>query len=377
MFFHSFHECKFFIINTGFKRNRRGTSFIHVTAEAMAKRKEKERERRERIAYRISDDFNEIAHPFDISRKHHYSATNINALLRKTSSPRDGMYSRRMGSESPAQPLLRRCQTTRPIRPGRSRRIEFGGSSPQKSWNRNISRKTNKFNLPELNLDETENTKFNFDFLKVEESVAVMNSTSSEKSSPGSTRIRIDSDSGVRAGGSRSHSVIVFVENSNHPEHCALNKTFESQPLSKTKSLEIRKKRHTLSSDEDKKDIILSPSQSIKRVSYDDEISSKVDITDLNKVDQATALQEQDDSNLDMEQDPKMIEKFIDESLEYCREEENGGLATMNSFPRNSSSYETNYSFAKETVEEKEELCDTDSSIELQTYLGGNIESSI
>ena len=62
----------------------------------------------------------------------------------------------------------------------------------------------------------------------------------------------------------------------------------------------------------------------------------------MNKLDQATALQEQDDSNLDIEQDPKMIEKFIDESLEYCREEENGGLATMNSFPRNSSSYETN-----------------------------------
>ena len=345
----------------------------------MAKRKEKERERRERIAYRISDDFNEIAHPFDISRKHHYSATNINALLRKTSSPshRDGLYSRRTGSESPAQPLLRRCQTTRPIRPGRSRRIEFGGRSPQKSRNRNIARKTNKSNLPELNLEETENTKFNFDFLTVDESIAVMNSTSSEKSSPGSTRIRIDSDSGVRAGGSRSHSVIVFVENSKNPEHCSLNDTLESQPLSKTKSLEIRKKRLTLSSDEDKKDIILSPSQSIKRVSYDDEISSKVDIKDLNKLNQATASQEQDDSNLVMEQDPKMIEKFIDESLEYCSEGENGGMATMKSCSRNSISYETNYSFAKESVEEKEELCDTDSSIELQTYLGGNIESSI
>ena len=363
----------------GFKRNRRGTSFIHVTAEAMAKRKEKERERRERIAYRISDDFNEIAHPFDLPRKHHYSATNINALLRKTSSPshRDGLYSRRMGSESPAQPLLRRCQTTRPIRPGRSRKIEFGGSSPLRSRNRNFARKTNKFNLPELNLEETENTKFNFDFLKVEESVAVMNSTSSEKSSPGSTRIRVDSESGMRTGGSRSHSVIVFVENSKNQEHCSLHDSLESQPLSKTKSLEIRKKRHTLSSDEDKKDTILSPSQSIKRVSYDDEISSKVDSTDLKKLDRATALQEQEDSNLGMEQDPKMIEKFIDESLEYCREEENGGPVAMKSCPRNSSSYETNYSFARESVDEKEELCDTDSSIELQTYLGGNIESSI
>ena len=44
-----------------FKRSRRGTSFIHVTAEAMARRKEKEREKRERYRpFRISDDFNDL-----------------------------------------------------------------------------------------------------------------------------------------------------------------------------------------------------------------------------------------------------------------------------------------------------------------------------
>ena len=371
---------------TGIKRNRRGTSFIHVTAEAMARRKEKEREKRERYRpFRISDDFNEIAHSFDLTGKHHYSATNINALLRKSSSPsyrggQYGLHGYRNLPESPSKPLLRRCQTSRPIRPSRLTRIDTGESAPRWRQNKNRTRKSNKNNIMELNLEDYNTKRFDVDFLKVEEAVAVMNSTSSEKSSPSSTRNRLDSDTGNKSTGSRSHSVIVFVENSSNHDQGTLGDIVESQPLSKTKSLEIRRKRRPLSSDEEKKELSVSPI--LKRISCDDGVNSQINISKSTKCDQVSSNQgslHTFDRNFVIEKDQHMKESTNSELLSHQHEGANGSLHTINVYPKAPASAisDSIFSASKESREEKEDLCDTDSSIELQTYLGGNIESSI
>ena len=350
----------------------------------MARRKEKERERREQYRpFRISDDFNDIQGPFDISGKHH-SATNINALLRKTSSPsyRDGqceLY--RVGQESPSRPLLRRCQTSRPVRPSKSTRVDIGGSSPRwRPRNKCHTRKPSKHSVIELSLAEDENKTMEVDFLRVEESVAVVNSTSSEKSSPASTRNEIDSDTGNRVSGSRSHNVIVFVENSKNSENGTLGEILEWQPLNKTKSLEIRRKRGVvLSSGEEKKDTNLSPPPILKRAACDEGIHSDFDTNLQYKADPIPSSQETVCPNLNIEQLPNLRANDMGKSRDECYGEENGAPLMINKGRRVgvSNSYEANVSFIDDHEEEKEDLCETDSSIELQTYLGGNIESSI
>ena len=83
--------------------------------------------------------------------------------------------------------------------------------------------------------------------------------------------------------------------------------------------------------------------------------------------------------NVNIKHHPGLKANITGKSWEDSHGEGNGSLSMINvgRRVRVSSSYEANVSFIEDHDEEKEDLCETDSSIELQTYLGGNIESSI
>ena len=74
-----------------------------------------------------------------------------------------------------------------------------------------------------------------------------------------------------------------------------------------------------------------------------------------------------------------MKESTNGELLNNQHEGANGSLHIINVYPKAPACAisDSIFSTSKESREEKEDLCETDSSIELQTYLGGNIESSI
>lgn len=342
----------------------------------MARRKEREREKQQRFRpFGISGDFNEVINSYDNSCKHH-SATNLNTLCRKESSPshREGLQGK-YGSINSPKPLLRRCQTSRPSRPSKSARFEVGDRA---RWRRNRDRvrKPSVHNVFDLERIEKDNRKSEGDFLRVEESTGVMDNTSSDKSSSSVSPTRLDNNTTVsqfihenESPHYRSHSVIVFVEESSNAE-TTLAENFQKQTARKTHSLE-RDANPSLISYHNTSPPIL------KKVLGETDFcgTSNFVLQNENVPNCAKTLSPPDKMmHIKIKLDPNLDEKLEEEPPDNTQEVEFAEPITLSPKDMSINSNKTNISSRNK---DKDDIDETDSSTELQTYLGGNIESCI
>ena len=215
-FYVIFEFSSLYIFNpiSGFTKKRRGTSFIHVTAEAMARR-------RERMAQLNGSDFSCISSTYDMDCNNR-SLTNLNMLTRNPSTP----YSR-YGFDSNSKPALRRCQSSRPAKiskPSRSGTEE----SAYSMQGRDRKRKGSVF----ISRQIEENNKPNVDHLRVHGSLRTMDTSHSEKSFSFSTSPKCDNNRLSQSllpekkspSKKQSHSVVVFVEDTKEHAETKLSK---------------------------------------------------------------------------------------------------------------------------------------------------------
>jgi hypothetical protein len=347
----------------------------------MARRKERDREKLQRVRpFGISEDFNEVVNSYDISSKHH-SANNLNALCRKMSSPshREELQEK-YGSISSPKPLLRRCQTSKPSRASKSARFETGDRA---SWRRNRDRvrKPSVPNVFDLEGIEKETRKSEGDFLRVDESTGVMDNTSSEKSSSSVSPNRLENNAAVSQSVHdnerphyRSHSVVVFVEESRNTE-TTLADNFHSQTARKTHSLE-RDANPGLLFYQKGSNHNISPPILKKVLCEKDFCGTSSYVLQNEKVSNCTQTLSPPDKmmHIKIKLDSNLDAKLEEEPTDNTREGEFAETISSSSKDMSVNSNKVNISSRNQ---DKDDISETDSSLELQSYLGGNMESCI
>ena len=367
---------------TGLKRPRRGTSFMIVTTEAMARRKEKQQRYKKDG---VSGELNEIAHFGDTSTKN-LSATNLTTLSRNASSPchrqgLNGRYVHRLGSTSPPKPLLRRCQSSRPAKLSKSSRIEALENTRWRQNQDNV-RKHSSHKVFTLGCSD-ENSKLEADYLQIERGLTYNNKLSSDKLSNSISTIQLEKNEIPKSTPDqkepkiRSHSVVVFVEDALNTETTLLHESFHSKPLSKHyRSLERVEKQTELDSSNMSKHGQILSSSIIKRTAFckKDAFCNKTKNSLQDEI--KTSDEKIDSSSSDPSHFMKLEEEIrlkdnSDDSIQY-----QANLTLLSKPSKTSLGNDKNITNTQnEAIEE--ENSEIHSSDDLHTFLGGSIESNI
>ena len=338
------------VINTviGFKKSRRGTSFMHITAEAMAKRKEREKQQR--------------------------SVTDLSTLVRIASNPsRRQEFQGRAGQvifpSNTSQPLLRRCQSSRPARRSSSNRINFGGK-PGWKRNRDRVRKPSMHNVFAVGPND-DIKKPEADFLTVEGSVNIRNNSLPKISSPAVSSTPFDDDiypeiiAENKDPVSQSHSVVVFIEETKRYQPTVTDK-FHLPPFNKVDDLKNKESQGALLNVSTNDLNISAPM--LQTIVCEPDFSIKSDFT----------LEDKTIETLGKLSSPQHegISNIIEEEIKLIDNDQDSTISTGSCLSLKNLSVPTdkgNCSYNNDNVNE----CEPESSSRSHTFLGGGIESCI